>query len=611
MPNTADQLRSFLGFAQYYAKFVPNFAGLARPLHDSLADSKRPWRWTNDLQRAYRNLLAALLDGKVLRSFNINDPIEVIVDASDSAIGGVLEQDGRPVVCVSRKLSPAEKNYAQVQKEALAIHLTVSHLHKYLYANRFKIVTDHKPLQYLLHPTASLGKSTSSMLQRWALHLSGYSYNICHRPGKQIAQADYLSRHSFQQEPDPTEEVLFTNPLPVNRNQLIQDTKQAYGPVLAALQRGWSMTARRRFPELYARRSELLLLGDGVITFNDRALIPPSCRLPLLQHLHAGHLGRDKMLSLARILAWWPSINQDIQLFLKQCEKCQRKPRTHPNWTPWPAPFQPMQRIHADYCWPFLGAYWALIVEDAYSKFPEVFITNRATADFTKKAFLQFFAREGIPLALVTDNGTDFTAEHLQTWLRSIGCSNVFAPPRHPASNGQAENFVKTLKTAIQAGEPTNLDELQSCINTFLLQYRNATHASTGKPPALLFKGRLLRVVGNLDTSEVTFFRGNNANPADGLVLGRIGNRLFNVMDREDGSVHRRHKDQIIFNVPKPQPQEPTTPTTATTPEGKGSTCRGCSAFGRRICPFLPNRTARHGANWSSGRGRWRIPGYR
>jgi len=272
----------------------------------------------------------------------------------------------------------------------------------------------------------------------------------------------------------------------------------------------------------------------------------------LLQHLHSGHLGRDKMVSLARLLAWWPTINRDINLHLQQCDRCRiNKPKSHPSWTPWPIPYKAMQRLHADYCGPLVGGYYALVVEDAYSKFPEVFLTRHATADFTRKALQSLFAREGVPQVLVTDNGTHFTADSLQAWLRSVGCCGVFTPPRHPASNGQAENFVRTLKTAIRAGAPSDSEQLQSVICNFLLQYRAAAHATTGKPPALLFKGRNLRTAVGLDTTDVTFFRGNDSRPCEGLVLGRLGRRLFNVLDRADGSVHRRHRDQLTFPPPR------------------------------------------------------------
>ena len=270
------------------------------------------------------------------------------------------------------------------------------------------------------------------------------------------------------------------------------------------------------------------------------------------------------MISLARYICWWPSISTDIRSYARDCNRCQRKPKTHPTWTPWPIAYKPMQRVHADYCGPFLGRYWALIVEDACTKFPEVFFTTSATAEFTKRALRKFFAREGIAQVIVTDNGTHFTADHLKRWLHGIGCQIVYTPPRHPCSNGLAENFVRSLKAAISAANPNTFEDLENAAETFLLNYRNAAHATTRKSPAMEFKGRLLRSV-NLDSTSVQFFRGNNTRPTNGIIIGRIGDRMFHVLDQADGTVHRRHRDQLnLLQIQSSENNEPSATTEPT-----------------------------------------------
>ena len=222
-----------------------------------------------------------------------------------------------------------------------------------------------------------------------------------------------------------------------------------------------------------------------------------------------------------------------------------------------------------------------MVIEDAYSKFPEVFLTTSASADFTKTALRRFFSREGVAQVIVSDNGSHFTADSLRSWLAKIGCHTIYSAPRHPCSNGLAENFVKSLKTAIQAASPTTLEELNNAIDTFLLHYRNAVHATTRKTPAMLFKGRNLRFSANVDTTEVIFFHGNNARPSNGLILGPIGNRMFNVMDQTDGTIYRRHVDQInmskIYEIPQ-QSIQPTSesdfnPLVNSTPTASVSDC--------------------------------------
>lgn len=547
-PDTTDKLKSFLGFAQFYSKFVPNFADLVRPLYDFLQVSSNNLKWTSQTNASYNQVLHHLLHGKVLGSFKLGMPTELFVDASEYAIGAILQQQDRPITCISRKLTPSELNYSQTQKEALAIHWAVARLHKYLYAQPFTIVTDHQALQYIFNRDHALGKVTSRMLQRWALDLSGYDFAIKHKPGKLIPHADYLSRHSkFETIPAEPTEIAFTEYLPISRNQLIAETKIVFGPVIAGLRQGWSMSAKKRFPELHSKREHLSTTADGVIMFHDLPLIPPIHRHQMLQYLHTSHFGRDKMISLARMVCWWPKINTDIASYIASCEACTKKPRTHNSLIPWPLPFKPLQRIHVDFCGPFLSQYEALVIIDAYSKWPEVFLTKTANADFVQMTLQKFFAREGIAQTIVSDNGTPFVAQSLQTWLRRIGCTPMQTAPRHPQSNGLAENFVRTLKTAIQSRNPTTFVELNKTIDTFLLQYRNTKHLTSGKIPAEVFRGRLLRM-NAMDTTAIQFFRGNEQRISEGLVLDRIGSRMFSILDCSDNTVHRRHRDQITIS---------------------------------------------------------------
>ena len=180
----------------------------------------------------------------------------LVVDASEYSIGAVLEQQQHPMICISRRLKKAEYHYSQTQKqkETLAIYWTVKRLHKYLYGVRFKIISDHRALQHIFSPAVSVGKSTSIMLQRWAMDLSAYDYEIAHRPGKQIPHADYLSRHAYHTPPDDDTTVLMVNPLSVHRNQPIKAAREAYRSILSALKHGWSISAKKNIPQIYAQR---------------------------------------------------------------------------------------------------------------------------------------------------------------------------------------------------------------------------------------------------------------------------------------------------------------------------------------------------------------------
>lgn len=550
-PTNVKELRSLLGFMQYYSKFVPHFSTKAEPLFQLSTQLPQSFQWSTAHSNCLKGLIHDITNGISLQSFQPGLNSRVIVDASEVGLGAVLEQQDLPILCISRRLSQTEKGYSQTQKEALAIKWALQRLHKFLFGSKFVIVTDHKALEYIFSPSNSASKTKSNMLQRWALEISAYNYTIEHAPGKRIPHADFLSRYSNFLPDDTSTECYTINPLPFDRNFLISETKAFYGPVLAGLRNGWSVSGKKRFPQLYNRREELSMSVDGVIQLNDLILIPPACRQSILAHLHDGHMGRDKMKSLARLLCWWPTINADIVAHLDKCQRCKiAKPIHHSKWLPWPHTSAPMVRIHADYCGPFLNQYYALVIEDSYSKYPEIFLTKSANAAFTKTALRKFFAREGIPQVLVTDNGTHFNQEDLKLWLKSIGVTQLFTAPRHPCSNGLAERFVQTIKTVIRSCEPQTYQQLDSVIDNFLMQYRNAEHSTTRRSPAYLFKGRNLRTSSSLDTTEIMFFRGNESRAAIGVVVRQLGNRMVEIIDQDDGSIHRRHIDQIKISRP-------------------------------------------------------------
>lgn len=175
-PTSHPELKSLLGFLQYYSRFISNFASLAEPLFQIM--SCKDFVWSSQAEKALRSVVQFIKSGPVLQGFQPGKETKLTSDASETGIGAILEQEGRPVICISRRLSPSEKGYAQTQKEALAVHWAVKRLHKFLYGHPFTIITDHKSLQYIFDHKASLNKSTSAMLSRWSISLGAYDYNI-------------------------------------------------------------------------------------------------------------------------------------------------------------------------------------------------------------------------------------------------------------------------------------------------------------------------------------------------------------------------------------------------------------------------------------------------
>ena len=196
-PRTKKEVRSFLGLAGYYQRFIPNFAEQAKPLTD-LTKKGLPDQvsWTPLCQDAFSLLKDALSKGPVLCNPNFDRPFTLQTDASEFAIGAVLSQmddDGleHPVSYYSKKLLPRESRYATVEKECLALKLGIEQYSVYLTGRKFTVQTDHRALQWL-----NRMRDQNSRLTRWSLALQPYQFDVIHRQGRAHTNADALSRIS-------------------------------------------------------------------------------------------------------------------------------------------------------------------------------------------------------------------------------------------------------------------------------------------------------------------------------------------------------------------------------------------------------------------------------
>ena len=181
-PKNIKQLQSFLGLINYYRRFIPNMSSLTAPLNNLLGKNT-PWIWSRKCQEAFKTLKQILTSTEVLAHYDLNKEVTLAVDASAFGLGAVISHimengDEKPVAYGSRTLTAAEKNYSQIEKEALAIIFGLQKFHQYLYGRNFTLITDHKPLTTILGPKTGIPVLATSRLQRWAIQLSAYDYDI-------------------------------------------------------------------------------------------------------------------------------------------------------------------------------------------------------------------------------------------------------------------------------------------------------------------------------------------------------------------------------------------------------------------------------------------------
>ncbi|XP_051783661.1 uncharacterized protein K02A2.6-like [Erpetoichthys calabaricus] len=408
----------------------------------------------------------------------------------------------KPIAYASRTLSKAEQNYAQIEREALAIVFGVRKFHQYLYGNKFTLLTDHRPLTSILSPSKSTPSMAAARMQRWALLLSAHDYTIQYRKGALHANADGLSRlpipHAHEEKLSAVD-VFYTSQLdtlPVSDTEIRRHTMS--DPILS---RVVEMVTTGHFPAAkdadeemapYLLRRHDLTIKLGCLLWGVRVIVPPKLRPRVLKQLHIAHPGIVRMKSLARSYVWWPGIDSQIELQAKSCHSCQSMQKEHglAPLHPWMWPTSPWERIHVDFAGPFEGNMY-LIVIDAHSKWPEVHIMDNTTACKTIQVLRSLFSQYGIPHILVSDNGPQFCSEEFGTFLKSNGVKHIRSAPYHPATNGLAERFVQIFKHSLKSSRGTAL--VQQRLDTFLLTYRNTPHATTKETPAMLFLGRKLR----------------------------------------------------------------------------------------------------------------------
>nr|KAG5686215.1 hypothetical protein BaRGS_005560 [Batillaria attramentaria] len=495
---------------QFYGKFIPNLATMAEPLY-RLTKKANPWKWGEEEQAAFEQLKNVLSSDQVLVHFDPEKPVGLACDASNVGIGAVLFHrypDGseRPIANVSKTLTAAERNYSQIHKEALAIIYGLRKFYQYLYGRQFILVTDHKPLTALFGPKKGTPLLAANRLARWALWLNQFDYTIEYRKTADHGNADALSRLPSGDDIDFDREesgedtdmvcairVLSLQVKPFDANILRQESGK--DPVIATVMRyvreGWPLKHAEINEEVrkFQKLSDSLSTCHGCLIYGTRVVIPQSLQPKILDLLHIGHFGMERMKQLARTAVYWPGIDAAIEMTSRRCDSCgehQNKP-SKPPVHPWMLPEKPWSRVHLDHAINFMGTNW-LVITDAYSKYPCIHPTSSTSTRATLDLLEEDFAHFGYPHTLVSDNATTFVSEEFQSWCKERGITHLTGAPYHPATNGAAERLVQTFKQALRKSSLPPKRALQE----FLMQYRRMP-TSCGFSPSELLMSRQIR----------------------------------------------------------------------------------------------------------------------
>jgi hypothetical protein len=497
-PTNTHDVQSFLGLCNYYKRFVRNFAEIAAPLTD-LLHKEQAFTWNTKETAAFDTLKTTLVNAPVLRLPDPDLPFLVTTDASGFAVGGVLSQDfgdgmgPQPIAFESRKMSPAEKNYAAHEQELLAIIHVLKKWRKYLEGGRFTVQTDHRSLQYLQSQPHLTRRQA-----RWLETLQEYDFNIEYLPGKLNVVADALSRR-----PD----------LKVNSISQIKPQNEMMTQISESLEKdedfGQILRTFRHpnepysIPPSYLRRFSS---RDNLLYYDDTRLCIPKgpLRAQLLREEHdaviAGHQGVERTYDRMHRHYYWPKLSKDVKDYVLSCDTCQRVKASQQSpaglLQPMPIPQNCWESISMDFITQLPltknGNDAIIVFVDMLSKMVHLVPTqtNATAPDVAKAFFDSVFRLHGLPKVIVSDRDAKFTSKFWQSLFAHLGTRLAMSTAFHPQTDGQTERANRTLEDMLRAYIAYDQRDWDEHLTAAEFACNSAPNASTGLSPFMMNSGR-------------------------------------------------------------------------------------------------------------------------
>ena len=523
-PTDPTSVRSFVGLASYYRRFVPRFAAIAAPLH-RLTKKDVKFEWSEECETAFCRLKSLLTEAPVLvyPRFGEGEHFLLETDASGIGLGAVLSQkqsDGKyhPVAYASRSLQPNEKNYPISELETLAIVWAVKYFRAYLLGHPCTVLTDHAACVSLLNTPRP-----SAKLARWAMAIQEMDLMIKHRSGRSNAGADALSRH-----PCDTAHVSAVVADPSGAGTAangelfeLSDATQQRLKDLSNLQQScaelkcmyWYLTDGT-LPEEEKLARKTVLEGrhfdilDGVLHHENPhspgkwcLAVPVSLRVALLEDAHgglfAGHLGEKRVYDRLRRSYWWPGMRSDVRKHCRSCLTCATRRgvgrATHPPLQPIPVggPFHCVGVDILKLPLTYDGNQYVLVFLDYLTKWVEAFPIKDQKAETVARVLVEeVICRHGAPERLLSDRGSNFLSELIAEVCRLLQIKKINTSGYHPQTDGLVERFHKTLISMLSRYVEKHARDWDHYLPYMLYAYRVTAQESTRESPFFLLYGR-------------------------------------------------------------------------------------------------------------------------
>lgn len=499
-PRYIQELQRFLGMVNFYRHFIPNAAANQAILQQFLAKPKKKDKsaipWTPEASLAFDKCKTDLANATLLTHPSITAQLCLTTDASDVAMGAVLEQwennEWKPTGFFSKKLTPTQRNYSTYDRELLAIHSAIKFFRYLLEGRSFTIYTDHKPLTYAFSQKPD--KASPRQL-RQLYYISQFSTNIKHVTGKVNIIADALSRVEEIQCPSPLDYTDFSH-------------QQSTDPELQSLLQD-PASSSLSLRQIAIPGTDTLLYCD-TSQQQPRPFVPATLRKQIFINLHSlAHPGTRPTLKLISSRFVWPNMKKDIPVWTRSCVACQKAKtlrHTRSAFQQFGIPSERFQTVHLDLVGPLLpsnGYSHCLTIIDRFTCWTEAIPIKDISAETVASAFFtHWIARFGTPCRIVTDQGRQFEGALFQALASLMGIVKARTSPYHPQANGKIERWHRTLKNALRAH---NHPQWTEALPSILLGLRCVLRPDADGTPAEMLYGTSLRLPG--DFFETTTFQ--------------------------------------------------------------------------------------------------------
>ncbi|SOV06277.1 uncharacterized protein UDID_19503 [Ustilago sp. UG-2017a] len=533
MPASIHDIQRFLGFANFYRRFIAHFARIAKPLTSLVKPTERfkKFELPEEAQQAFHQLIQAFTSAGVLQHFDYHLPTRLETDASDFAIAGVLKQEHEerwhPVAFYSRKMSSAERNYEIHDKELLAVVACLTQWRHMLAGlpSQLVILTDHEALKYFKSQRRITGRQA-----RWAVLLADFDFILQYRPGDKGGEPDALTRRADMQPAGEEQEHNVRQLLPPRvfaetvdhdstlvapmlsmesiASKGLKDLVKIFQPLDQELQEIhlkkpfevkdnlWYSGGRLVIPKVTMpgrtnnrhSRSAKEVDGQSLSIEHLRFMVMTQCH----DGITAGHVGRDATVKAAQRHYWWPSMTAWIADYVASCPVCARykAPRHRPYGLlqPLATPDRPWGSISLDFIEglpPSRNYDSILVIVDRLTKFAILAptyktVTAKQTAVLLYGHMVRLF---GYADHMVSDRGRQFISGAWKAFAEQMGVKHSLSTAYHPQTDGQTERVNQVVEQYLRMYCNYEQNDWANLLDTAAFVYNNTVHNSIGVSP--------------------------------------------------------------------------------------------------------------------------------